>query len=230
MKKKSVRKTMVFSICAVCICALVMVHAAKQEEGGQNVIMQMPELPNGCEAASLAMLLNDSGVAADKVELFEEYFPRGAISVDGGRIFGPDPEEAYGGDAASADGGWYCFEGPVAEAGTAYLQEHGYPLQVVTMTGISQDELDAFLAEGHTAAVWVTLSFAEPARSSLEWVCSDGYSLHPYTNLHCVVAAGKEDESYRILDPLEGEYLVEEDVFWHVFTAMGSRCAAVEAL
>lgn len=217
-------------MCTACVCTAAAVHAAKKEENGSEVIMQLPELPNGCEATSLAILLKHHGIAADKVELFEDYFPRGEIHVEDGKIFGPDPEEAYGGDAASEDGGWYCFEEPVAEAGNAYLQEHGYQLQVVTMTGIGREELDAFLSEGNAAAVWVTLDFEEPERSSLEWICSDGFSFHPYTNLHCVVAAGKENGAYRILDPLEGEYMVEEEVFWQIFTAMGSRCAAVESL
>ena len=49
----------------------------------------------------------------------------------------------------------------------------------------------------------------------------------PYNNLHCVVLAGEEGEQYRIADPMNGWQLVDKDVFWSSFDAMGLRAVTV---
>lgn len=78
--------------------------------------LQNPELPNGCEVTSLAMLLTAAGYPVDKLELYE-YLPREEFSYSGSARLGPNPQEAFAGDPASASGGWYCLEGPVVETG-----------------------------------------------------------------------------------------------------------------
>ena len=85
------------------------------------LMLQNPELPNGCEVTSLAMALAAAGYPADKTALFTGYMPSEPFAVLDGVRYGPDPETAYAGDAASARGGWYCFEGPVIEAGSRWV-------------------------------------------------------------------------------------------------------------
>lgn len=228
-KKRKIRK--IWLTAAVSVCAFLCLSAGRNEAQSINtapdLILQNPELPNGCEVTSLAMLLKKAGYAADKGELFEDYLPHEEIVSEDGVIYGPDPEEVYGGNAADQDGGWYCFETPIIDAGNAYLQDMGSSLEAVSLTGITKTDFDAFLEEGNAAAVWVTISFADPSYSSYLWICPDGESFHPYSNLHCVVVAGTGETGYQILDPLKGAYEVDSETFWQVFTAMGSRAAAI---
>lgn len=192
-----------------------------------ELIYQNPELPNGCEVTSLAMLLNWAGMETDKLELYELLPSQTFTSLDG-TYYGVEPEAAYVGDAASVMGGWYCFEGPVIEAGNAWLEAQGSSLKVEKLSGLSRSELERYLSAGVPLAAWVTLKYQEPRLSTTTaWVTPDGTLYTPYSNLHCVVAAGIEDGGYLTADPIEGWTLVDADAFWEAFEAMGSRAVAV---
>lgn len=186
------------------------------------LIEQNPELPNGCEVTSLAMLLAWAGTPVDKVELSENYLPKEDISS-----VGPDPELVFAGDPADADG-WYCFEDPILMAGNTYLSEQSSRYQAISLTGISQAALERYLDADIPLAVWVTLDYSEPVRSSAPgWALADGSWYIPYGNLHCVVLTGWDGEDYQIADPLSGWESVAPDRFWQSFDAMGQRAVAL---
>ena len=124
--------------------------------------LQNPELPNGCEVTSLAMLLTAAGYPVDKLELYE-YLPREEFSYSGSARLGPNPQEAFAGDPASASGGWYCLEGPVVETGNRWLQSSGGSAEMVNLTGLEQSQLNALLEEGTPLVVWITQEYEEPA-------------------------------------------------------------------
>ena len=93
-----------------------------QLEDGREVTLQLqePQLPNGCEVTSLAMLLGWAGYPVEKMELYQGYLPRQDLTESPeGWTMGGNPEEVYVGDATSKLDGWYCFEGPIVEAGNA---------------------------------------------------------------------------------------------------------------
>lgn len=197
-------------------------------DGTITLQLQQPGLPNGCEAASAAMLLGWAGAPVPMEELFYDYFPRRGFSYMGGDRFGPDPEECYVGDAGSETGGWYCFEGPAAAGMNAFLDEMGSPRTALALRGMSQEQLAGYLDAGIPLAAWVTQEYRAPETSSFTWVLPDGSRCTPYGNLHCVVLAGREpDGSYRVADPLRGWQTVDPAVFWQSFEAMGGRAVAV---
>ena len=190
--------------------------------------LQDPQLPNGCEVTSLAMVLTWAGCPVDKVELYENWLPREDFSYDQwGRLTGPDPAEAYAGDAASESQGWYCFEGPLVKAGSAWLASQGSSLTVQSLSGLSQSQLDDLLDQGTPLVVWVTLDYSDPVVCSSGWYLEDGTEYLPYCNLHCVAVVSREGEGYLTADPLEGWKWVEGDTFWATFSAMGCRAVAV---
>lgn len=105
--------------CGALLCAFRLYGRARSRFGVQlpvRTVLQNPELPNGCEAASLAALLKYKGVPADKLDLAYGYIPRGDIEETTDGRTGPDPELAYAGDPA-AGLGFYCFAQPVAQGG-----------------------------------------------------------------------------------------------------------------
>ncbi len=197
-------------------------------DGTITLQLQQPGLPNGCEAASAAMLLGWAGAPVPMEELFYDYFPRKGFWFMGGDRFGPDPEECYVGDAGSETGGWYCFEGPAAAGMNAFLDGMGSPRTALALRGVSQEQLAGYLDAGIPLAAWVTQEYRAPETSSFTWVLPDGSRCAPYGNLHCVVLAGREpDGSYRVADPLRGWQTVDPAVFWQSFEAMGGRAVAV---
>lgn len=193
-----------------------------------KLILQNPELPNGCEVTSLAMLLDSVGQPIDKVELYREYLPKRDFHTDGGVRYGPDPEQYFVGDAASRTGGWYCFEGPIVQAANDWLEVQGSVLRAKAVTGLSREELDEYASSVVPVAVWVTLGYAKPQYSSYTWLLEDGTKYYPYRNLHCVVLASAEGDDYRIADPINGFQTVDHNTFWASFSAMDSRAVIIE--
>ena len=77
------------------------------------VVYQWPEMPNGCEATALTMLLQYYGFAADKLSVAYDYIPRSDFTYTWFSTYGPDPASAYAGDPALF--GFYCLAPAVAE-------------------------------------------------------------------------------------------------------------------
>lgn len=199
---------------------------AADKEHRLSLIYQNPELPNGCEVTSLAMLLKWAGCPIDKVELAENYLPKEDFAQRGSDRLGPDPSQVYVGDPSSA-GGWYCFEGPIVHAGNAWLTEQNSSFRAVPLTGLTRKALENYLDLGIPLAVWVTLNYEPPKLSSFQWTLPDGARYTPYSNLHCVVLAGRSGGDYQIADPISGWQRISPALFWSSFDAMGCRAAAV---
>lgn len=192
-----------------------------------TLIYQKPELPNGCEITSLAMLLAWAGYPIDKVELSNNYLPMQEFSQSNGARLGPDPNQAFVGDPSSPNG-WYCFEGPILEAANTYLFDQRSRFRAFLLSGLTQEELERCLDDGIPLAVWVTLRYAAPRySSSFRWYLPDGTRYTPYVNLHCVVLSGWNGENYQIADPLYGWQTISPGAFWNIFSAMGYRAVAV---
>lgn len=193
-----------------------------------KLILQDPELPNGCEVTSLAMLLDWAGYPIDKVELSDQYLPKQGFYRSNEVLYGADPNQAYAGDPSSSSSGWYCFEGPVLEAANAYLSDQNTTQQAAPLSAATREELENYMNDGIPLAAWVTLDYSEPrSRASSVWRLPDGTDYVPYTNLHCVVLAGWDGENYRIANPVDGWQSVSPDTFWSCFDAMGRRAVAV---
>lgn len=192
-----------------------------------RLILQNPQLCNGCEVTSLAMALTSAGFPADKMVLYQDYLPKAGFYYQEAVRYGPNPEEYYVGNAAARTGGWYCFEGPVAQAGNAWLESCGSDLRALPAKGLSQEELDVYAKAGLPVIAWVTLNYAAPRLSSTTWRMEDGTLYHPYSNLHCVILTGMSGEKYQIADPINGMRTVGRDEFWGSFSAMGGRAVVV---
>ena len=64
------------------------------------LLYQWPEMPNGCEATALTMLLQYYGFAADKLSVAYDYIPRSDFTYTWFSTYWPDPASAYAGDPA----------------------------------------------------------------------------------------------------------------------------------
>lgn len=219
------------AIAAVLIAAGMWLNLDLDVEAGGcpvTLIYQNPELPNGCEVTSLAMVLASAGCPVDKLELYQDYLPKADFSLIDGKRYGSNPEKWYVGDASDSGGGWYCFEGPAVQAANGWLNHCGSGLRARSVTGLSKTELDRYAQDGIPLVVWVTLDYTQPQWSNFTWLLEDGTVYRPYRNLHCVVLAGAAGERYQVADSLAGITQVDKGLFWDSFSAMGCRAVVIE--
>lgn len=188
-------------------------------------VLQNPELPNGCELASLTTLLRYEGF---QVSFNELNLPKQEFSYDRNICYGPDPEDYYVGEPSSATGGWYCFEGPVLLAANAYLAKQGSPLRAHILTSTSLSGLETWLEDGTPVAVWFTTNYSLPQYSStFSWILPSGEKYWPYVNLHCVVLIDADEDVCTLADPIQGITQIDRDIFETIYTAMGMRALAL---
>ncbi len=193
-----------------------------------DTVYQNPQLPNGCEAASLAAVLNYNGIPADKMDLAYGYIPRVEFDESGPARTGADPETAYPGDPATSRG-FYCFAAPLCAGANELLAERGSALRAVDVTGVTEAGLRAYLEQGDPVIVWTTLDFSPPRTSgSFTWVDSaTGETIAPFVNLHCLVLTGMGESMCVLADPLEGERRADLDNFLRSFDEVGRRAVVI---
>lgn len=190
-------------------------------------VLQLPQLRNGCEAASLAALLQARGVAADKMELAYTYIPRVDFTETPYGLLGADPERAYPGDPAEPRG-YYCYAAPLAQGANRFLRQKGLALHAKNITGVSDEELLQTLRSGRPVAVWVTLDLDAPYTGDFAWILPDLETVYaPYRNVHCVVLMGWGCDTCEVMDPLQGVRTVDREAFLQSFAQMGRRALII---
>ena len=101
-----------------------------------NVISQRPELPTGCEATAVAMMLQYAGHNVSKTQVANE-MPR---SNDGNRGFVGNPYSTSG---------WWVFPTGISPVVDKYIGHHEI------MTGASMQRIQNKLRDGHLVVAWV---------------------------------------------------------------------------
>lgn len=168
-------------------------------------ILQNPELPNGCEATSLAIVLNYLGYSAEKTELAEQYVANGALVTMNGVTYGPNPNDTYVGNPDDSTGYYILAEG-LAQAANNYLKTYESGIKATSISGASEEELAAKIENGTPVILWTTMDFGDAQYTQYGWVLeSTGEYYIPYANLHCVVLIGYNEENYTLCNPLRGE-------------------------
>lgn len=196
--------------------------------GSKYLQMQNPQLPNGCEATSLAMALTISGTACDKITANEAVNSEDFYTLDNGTIVGADPNVAYAGNAAS-ESGFYCFAGPIVQAANKILQQNASNKVASDVSGTKLSELNNYLKNDIPVIIWVTKGFESPSLcQNFSWtISSSGEKYFPYSNLHCVLLNSVKNNIYEILDPLSGVIYVEEDTLNKIYIEMGSKAVII---
>ncbi|MEG0692886.1 MAG: C39 family peptidase, partial [Oscillospiraceae bacterium] len=198
---------------------------------GVTNIMQKPELPNGCEVTALATLLNYKGHYAEKGYLSDFYLPKMpfyAVGKNDDRA-GGDPNYYFAGDPRKNSNAYYCFAGPIVEAGNLLLKEQGSSLTASDITGTDEQGLIAQLDAGNPVIAWGTLSMGDAFTFAPNaWIINDNGDKHiPFLNLHCVVLYGYDDTFFYIADPLRGNVAYKRSTFMNAYRQIGSRAVII---
>ncbi|XKE94549.1 C39 family peptidase [Metaplanococcus flavidus] len=191
------------------------------------VLMQDPELPNGCEITTLTSVLNHYRLKVSKTTMADDYLPKAPFTSKNGKRFGPDPHQAYAGDPRLSNGGWYVFAEPIVEASKGIIASKSSRLITENVSGSTQEEILSYTDRNIPVIVWVTLDLSPPVTSG-GWYIEGTTDFHAsYSNLHSVVLDGWEDGNVYVMDPLKGRISYPERTFFASYEAMGSQAVVV---
>ncbi|MEC1177321.1 C39 family peptidase [Metasolibacillus meyeri] len=192
------------------------------------IVLQNPELPNGCEITSLTAMLNYFGIATDKMTMKRDYLPRQVTEIRNNVRYGPDPELAYAGNPASATDGFYVFANPIAQAANTILAEQASALRATNITGASQKEIVNLVKQGYPVLTWVTIDWQTP-RTNRFWIVEETGEQHPiYSNLHAVVLTGASKSNVTIMNPLSGDEVIDINTFFSSYEALGAHAVVIQ--
>lgn len=128
------------------------------------LIMQMPELPTGCEITALTMALNYYGFQIDKVTMATEYLPTlpsaDVYITEDGILYGNDMNQFFIGDPAS-ENGVICGTGAIVTAADLFLENAGSDMRAVDRSGSDVQELYQLVSEDIPVVVWCTIGMGD---------------------------------------------------------------------
>lgn len=180
-------------------------------------IDQNPELPNGCEITSAAIVLNYLGFEVDKVTLAEEYLPRCVPYWEA------DPRVEFMGNPED-ELAFYCLPGAVVTAVNDYLEDVDAGYTAVDISGAAVEELYQWVAGGYPVLVWTTRAFSEPLYNDT-FLLPDGD--RPYSNSHCLVLTGYDDDTCYLADPMLEVETVERERFAESYLERGQYAVVI---
>lgn len=192
------------------------------------LIMQEPELPNGCEIVAMASALQFYGYQADKINLAMNFLPRSNFYRVEGELYGPHPDVAFAGEPESRNG-FYVFAPPVVKAANDYIESVSGNHRAVDLTGSTKEDIMAYVYEGRPVVIWVTLDLS-PARINYSWHLDDGSGelYEAFVNLHCMVIHGFNGDTLYVMDPLKGLMEYPKETFFESYETLGSRAIILE--
>lgn len=201
---------------------------AKEVDIDFPVILQNPELPNGCEVTAMAALLNYYGYPVKHTLLSDQYLPKRPLYSSNGKLYGPHPDQAFSGDPRSPYG-WYSYAPPTVIAANTYLKEHHSKHVAIDKTGISEDEVIEFLNREKPLVLWVTRDM-DVVNYNYSWVLDDGSKTvyKAASNLHAVVITGYNEREVKVMDPLKGTINYDRKVFFKSYQSLNQRAIVIE--
>lgn len=168
-------------------------------------LLQMPNLPTGCEITSLTAVLNYWGYGVDKETMVDKYLEKGQL----GQV---TAYEAFIG-VPSSTAGYGCFAPVIQRAANKYLSEQNSFYRAYDLTGAALEDLYKEINQNHPVIVWATINMEEP-RYYPQWKLPDGtYSW--IGREHCLVITGynKNTNSVYVMDPLRGNVVYDASLF-----------------
>lgn len=194
-----------------------------------NCILQNPELPTGCEATSLTMVLNFLGYSVDKTVIASKPF----LECDSNfytvndQLYGPDFHTTFVGSPFSDDG-YGCLAPAIVNAANRYLNASGDKnISVINISGSSPDDLYQYIDKDIPVIVWATMYMDEPYNSD-SWHISSGELVTWPAQEHCLVLIGYNNEEVILNDPLVGTTTYDRSSFEQRYAQLGSQAIVLK--
>lgn len=174
---------------------------------GFPVVLQMPELPTGCEITALTMLLKYYG--------------------SDGLLYGPDMESNFVGNPGGT--GYVCGTTGIVTAANHFLNQFDSNFYATAINNVSPQTLYDFLDQETPVLVWVTIGMA-PRSEIHGWYTEEGDFMEWAENDQGAVLIGYNDTSVIIADPILGEYSCDKESFETVFSSRGNKCVVLQKI
>lgn len=197
---------------------------------------QYPQLPNGCEVTSLAMLMTAVGHPESKMTLAAE-MPKDptklvldSYTTASGQVvhrvqYWGNPNVGFVGSVYHAGEGYGIYHGPMYRFLNQLL-----PGQAEDMTGSSFKTILAHVADGVPVEVWTTITF-QPTTDWVTWQSPEGeVTATPLE--HAVLLVGYSPGYVYLNNPLNGEAAekVPEGPFIQSWQQLGRQAITVKSL
>lgn len=178
-------------------------------------VLQLPELPTGCEITSLATVLNYYGYDISKTQLADEY-------LDCGKIGQTDPDEKFIGSPYD-EHSCGCYSNVIADAARDFSIKNNCNFKIYNLNGLSLDELYKYIENGSPVIVWATIDLMETYRN-ITWDI-DGKEIAWRANEHCMVLIGydKDNDTCIVSDPLKGIMEYPKELFNQRYEELGKQ-------
>lgn len=188
------------------------------------IIRQTPELRNGCEVTSLAMMLNYAGVQTNKMELYRliKKDPDPLIkSPKGDFLHWGNPDHGFVGDMTGKQPGYAAFEQPMID-----LINQKLPGRAVNLTKQPFEKILEHVSSGFPVVIWTTGDYRLPDR----WEAWNHgkESIKTPLDLHVVLLVGYDEGHVYLNDPLSGkkQVKVNKDQFIASWNALENRAVS----
>lgn len=183
-------------------------------------IMQLPELPTGCEVTSLAAALNYNGFYVTKEELADEYLTTAdpfKATFDEAFILSPRMPEAYG-----------CNSPVIKKAAEDYFKAIDADWSVYDLTGTDFKDLFYHIDEGRPVIVWASMWLMDVSYT-LRWTTEDGQEAWFAEGEHCMTMKGYdlETDTVYVCDPLRGEIEYPISRFEEIYDQLGKQALVI---
>lgn len=180
--------------------------------------MDKPMLYNGCEVASLAMVLNFHGVEVTKNELADKIKTVPFTYSDGKK---GNPNEGFVGDMPIGPG-LGVFNGPIFELAQQYVGD-----QAVNLT--NSPFSDVLMKVGQGLPVWIiTTSNFVPVSNFRTWDTPQG-KIEITFSMHSAVITGYDEEFIYVNDPYGTKNRkVKRESFIKAWEQMGSQAIVID--
>ncbi len=179
-------------------------------------ILQRPELPTGCEATALTMVLNSLGFQVDKCNIVDNYLPKTSEYDSLNTYFIGDPYSTSG---------FGCNAPVIVKAANKYLSDANSKIKAKSITGSTPDELYQHVSQGVPVICWATIDMMD-TRVSATWTAADtGETVNFMENEHCAVLVGynTNNDTVTLNDPWSGTVTYPMSVFELRYHQLGSQ-------
>jgi len=167
------------------------------EISGVPIIGQMPELPTGCEATALTMMLVWACLSVTKQDVATRLPKQPVPYTKDGTMYGGNPDLTFLGDPFTVNG-YGVFHSAIAKLLDSYL-----PGNALDLSGGSFNNVTAAIDNGSPVVVIITNHLNEP-RISHQWVNIDEGEPRIINWLipeHSVLVVGYSDTEIIVHDP-----------------------------
>lgn len=174
-------------------------------------ISQYPDLPLGCEATSLAQLLQFKGVNVSKTTIAKKMK----------KSPNKNPSLGFVGSPYKNQPGIFQAIYPEALVSTAKK----YRSNSEDITGASIKTLEKELRNGNPSVIWMSLNLATPQMGY--WYPNTKDQIWVNKNLHVMTVTGVDDDNFYITDPAKGKYSVSKIKFESIYNKVGKKALVI---